>query len=783
MIFEFELTHEVEGSVIISEPIGWKNASVGLERHPKFRSLIEFYKSDFKLYGSDYVLNGGRDWVKNVESLHGLDALVSLRLRYSDNDEPFKIFFLGQVPIVKIIEELDLAHIITIMFSPIDFWTKFVSRFELPVDVQSALSVDGEEVDVISPINFPLPSQQLTKTTSYVGEIVNASPTDYKYDLPDGMAIDHSGVEENIDVFSGGVLDLEQQEIDESIVVGFGFQTLAADVVNVIDMKSESGPMEVTANEQEIALSLAGQLSMVSTEPDHSSIFNVVIQATMYVKKNNEAPIVIGFDTDTQPGPANPSAPGFPRVFQLDFNFSISGSETIDVVVGDIVTVYIEYAMSFNITVGADTGGILWDYRNIFVTDMTSDISFVIQSLFKNTTQPAFLIHDVGMAIVDRIVNGDKSFYSEYLGNPQCARVYAERGCASDNVLIKGTQLRGYTLSERAYSPSMKEWYEGVQPMFNIGIGYDRRVVDGVLKDIIEVEEIDKFYDASATSVDFYNVRKIKRYYAEDEIFNLIVNGYAKGESETAMGLDDTQLEQQRSVIFKNVSKRLDIISKYIAASVAVEATRRSVKEKSADYKFDNDTFVIAALYEAGAFRPELGSDFTAVTNLLNADTRYNIRHSCAHVFERWKRYLSGMLFQYPAATFDFRSGKGNYTMTSQLPENACEDTFGGNVLAENANLPVSSDFIFIPMPYQIEHVMSIQEYEAILANKKMAIGISQTNANPKKFFIDKLDYKLVQGTFSAILLPKEPFNIEVVETASTPPGGIFDDSFDETFE
>jgi hypothetical protein len=741
MIFEFELFHDVEGSIIISEPIGWKTASVGLERHPKFGSLIEFYKSDFKIYGSDFVLNGGRDWVKSIESLYGLDALIGLRLRYSDNDEPFRIFFLGQVPIVKIVEEVDLSHLITIMFSPVDFWTKFVSRFELPVDIQSALSIDGDSVDVIPPIDLPLPSQVIQK--KYFSEIQGYGPRledvpfmQYVHGTPDNVII--SEIQDAFDYF---------YEISVGIPVEF-IWTREAGTYNL--------NLRVTA----------------STSTSGSGALRNVDSFNLYIRHNSTDYIFTKSDFGTFPlawtecvlVQALTINPGDKIIFfaQCDQNFERSFS-----IWGKLGVHSLGAGVVDNIT----------GLENPTFFDITAE------TVTPETSADGFLVHDVGMAITDRIVNGDKSFYSEYLGNPQTARIYAARGCASDNVLLRGLQLRGYTLAERSFSLSMKDWYEGFNPMYNMGIGYDRRIVDGVLKDIIEVEEYEKFFDASATSVDFLNVRKIKRYYAEDQIFNLIVNGYAKGESETSMGLNDPQLEQQRSTLFKNVGKRLDIISKFIAASVAVESTRRSVKEQSADHKFDNDVFVIAALYDAGAFRPELGSDFLAVTNLLNADTRYNIRHSCARVFERWKKYLSGMMWQYPSASFSFRTGKGNYTMTSQMTASACQDTFGGNVLVENADLPVSSDFIFIPMPYQIEHAMSIQEYETILGNKKLAVGVSQTNTSPKKFFIDKLDYKIVTGKFSAILLPKEPFNLEVPENNSTPPGRIFDYSFDDTFE
>ena len=47
MKLRFTLNHAIEGYKVISEPSGWKDATIGFERHADFHSLVEFFKSSF----------------------------------------------------------------------------------------------------------------------------------------------------------------------------------------------------------------------------------------------------------------------------------------------------------------------------------------------------------------------------------------------------------------------------------------------------------------------------------------------------------------------------------------------------------------------------------------------------------------------------------------------------------------------------------------------------------------------------------------------------------------
>jgi hypothetical protein len=242
-------------------------------------------------------------------------------------------------------------------------------------------------------------------------------------------------------------------------------------------------------------------------------------------------------------------------------------------------------------------------------------------------------------------------------------------------------------------------------------------------------------------------------------MFNKIEIGYANWQSEDVSGIDDVQTKHTYATRFKKIGKGIQLHSEFIAASLAIEVTRRQTIEKSKDYKFDNNTFIISINPDdtsPDAYLPELNENFSSITNLLNSETRYNTRLSVGRNMLRWINYFNGALQAYIGSGYKFVNGEGNYDMTSNLVS-SCD--VGGN-LSEKENIAVTSDFIHLPLIYTIEINLGWDDYVLMRDNRKRAIGISQTNANHKAFFIKSLEYELVKGKATIKAWPKEYFEI-----------------------
>lgn len=294
-------------------------------------------------------------------------------------------------------------------------------------------------------------------------------------------------------------------------------------------------------------------------------------------------------------------------------------------------------------------------------------------------------------------------------------------------------------------------------------------------KEVIRIErKEDQYDDSDGTSIDFYNVRNITKKYDADRIFNKVSIGYSRWQSEDIAGIDDPQSKKTYSTRFKKVGKGIDLYSEFIAASLVIEQARRTVKEKSADYKYDNETFIIAidplsqefspaTSPDVYNFVPELDENFSSVTNLFESHTRYNLRLTPARNFLRWQDYLQGSLQDYLGSEFRFASGEGNYDMESVMSEGCSNESYSEVELSEQGNIPVTTDFIHRAELYEAEIPMEWTEYQTIRDNKKKPIGISITHEDPVPMFIKTLDYKPVEGKATILMWAKEYFDLSVV--------------------
>src|SRR5688572_26269996 len=695
--------------VVVSEPEGLSSAIIGLTRHSEGHSLVKEFKSPMRLYGSNGTQDGWRDGFKEIERLYGPDETILEKLEFSEDGFTFRIVYTGEIGIQTIVEDLAFDHGLEFTGVQDGYWRKAMARWDVPVNIQSPINLDGEAVTVYTPENLILPTQIMQKTSIFEGLAgltgSDAGTDNYLIEMQVGMPV-------------------TRDEISETFNILFDETT---DFTNVIEL-GEAG---------DIAVSAAGDMIIQVTSDQIIDTVNFILR----VRRNDGTEENIGSNSDS------------PGATSVDITLPFSGSQSYPGnAVGDLFYLYIE----FGITLAA-SGSIAWSIS------LDGGITFVQQSIFPETNNEAVLIHDLIASVLDRITDSDK-FYSELLGSPDTrARVYAEAGCYWNNVAMKGLLLRGYTLSEKQFAISMKEIWEGLNPHLNLYLGYEK--IAGV--DRIRLEEKSYGYDPTM-SVLLSGVQKIKRKYS-DKYFNSVQTGSTKGAIEDISGIDDPQKETRAS-IFKNIGRKLDILSTWITQSLTFEWTRRSRKEKSADNKFDNDTFMIEVTKVGSDYTPRLDEDYDSVTNLQNEATRINKRWTPARMFLRWSNWIFMGCQNYIGTVYRFVSGEGNYDMTSERKPDDCSDNYDGNVLAENADITVTSGYLYIPVEFEIEHYMSQEDFDTIDANKTKAIGISQgleADGGHAVFFITDLQREISSSQIKLTGYFKNYFNIETV-----PPGG-----------
>lgn len=770
MNFRFTLTHDVLGSHEINEPDGWKDCKIKLERDKNFRSLVEYFDGDFIFYGSNGVVDGGLDFIKEVEQAYGVDATIQILIEVSFDGFTYDNLFEGQLNLSGIQEMPDNKAQIPIIRD--DFWAKFINRLETPVDLQSPVSLDEESINTFDSVSLNMTSQKVQQqffgelskgvimgldwpgTTDFNGDNIQWSPDlitldeiDERFSIPAAL-----NPEIPVSIFTfefGGDYRIQA-------FVLYGLLATAAGVTTPIDFGGSSdlrfyyqindrAPVEFPFLSENVDITVGGPSDDTGSFVNSGFLNAARMDTTESLNAGDELRIYAITTGEFSPGGAS------------GVNFIIYGKDNLQVDASNIL--------------GIGLGGTI-NFGEIDAISNTR-IEITAQTTYPNTNSFGFLLHDAAGQIADRIISREESFYSEFLGSTNTVyRQYYADGCGWKYALLKGLQLRLYSLIEKPFFLSFKQWWEGANPILCLGLGYE--TING--QQVIRVENLEDFYDASETSLDISNVRQITRLYDQEQIFKTVKVGYKKWQAEDISGLDDPQTKHTYATRFQKVGKEFQIESDFIAASLAIETTRRKTKEKSADYKFDDETFIIAlnpipvdvspeTSPDVTDYSPELDENFTSVSNLLNSETRYNLRITPARNLIRWIRYISGSLQSYLSSKFKFTSGEGNYDMVSDMSNvsDGC-DEFKPS-LAENEDIPVYADPLHLALAYEIVIPLEWEDYLLIRENRKKAIGISQTTVNHAKFFIDTLEYELVKGVATIKAWPVTYFDIQVIES------------------
>lgn len=680
-LFRFTLSNPDQGTLVISEPGGWDEAKLKLERNKDFHSIVELYDQPLTFYGDDISHDGGIQYIRDVEQSQGIDAQISLLIEIShDEGDTYETLFTG-ILAIDTVKEIDFYKLEMGVLRD-DFWQKFINRKQTPIDLAASVDLDGEARTVINPITLMLPNQLIRSRSVFSGD-----------------ASLGGGFETGVLFVSKGVqigLPIEADEIDQTFTIEFAErQPSGSDVINVIEAKYDG----------DIIIDVTGTCRIVAT-----SVGGLIVDSVcaIYMRRNF---------VETE----NISVFKSHLATSIDETYDLTGQRTLSVVAGDLVYIWITWEVALDM---------IGDITYEFFTSNPFEIACSQNSTFPDSETDAFLIKDAAESILSKCIGHDSIVESTYLDS--CNGLYA---------IMKGLHVRGYTLAERQFSLSFDDWWKGVDPILNLGLGYE--------PDKIRIEKKEYFYDKTI-SINFDFVNNIERSYDLDSVFKLIEIGYSKWSAESASGIDDPQSKHNYNTRFKTVGQEIQILSRFIAASLAIEQTRRNRVEPGKDWTLD-DNVIIIAIKDTSPYEPELDENFSDVTNLLNAETRYNIRLSVARNFERWKSYFNGCLQWYinsPTDVYKFASGEGNYDMITTLFSDAC-DALGispEEALSEKQDIEVTDDYLFKPITYSFEHPLTWDDYKTIRDNPTLAIGISRTDADHVTCFIKTLEYQITRG-------------------------------------
>lgn len=388
----------------------------------------------------------------------------------------------------------------------------------------------------------------------------------------------------------------------------------------------------------------------------------------------------------------------------------------------------------------------LLDVKVIF----DSDTSFLLEGnkSCQATNTKAFAVHECLSHVLEAITDGCLKVKSEYYGRTDSQPyAFSEDGCGSLRILTSGLYIRN--ADNPTFFASFKDLFDGLRGIDNIGIGTEG-------DSIIRVEPIEFFYqDVELLSFPF--VPRISFDIQEQLHYSKILIGYNVWQVEDVNGLDEFNSTREYRTSLDSVNNTIDAKSSFVAGGYPIEISREQnfADTGAADTKFDNEIFIICVERDAYGFHVEKNNIENA-EDMYSPTTAYNWRIRPFYNLMRWFKSIANSYTNIIDTTnkLFFTSGEGNILASGEIAGAYPTCKLENSQKRENQDL-TWNDFqdindakpIYKPEYITFTYALSVGEYKTIKANPYGYIKVQCGTNDYVKGFIQKLSYRLIDGT------------------------------------
>lgn len=713
----------------VDEPVGFDATKVTLKRSEMWHGvMVETSDETMEFYG------GGFQILKGLYDASGIDAVAVLRIDYLCDSEVLDSVSYN-ITFYEYAEYCGDDCYCSVGIERTGCFYKFRNAMDTKVNLDAVKSIDkvtdlvdyeylGKEIEV--------PSKTIVLTN--LGKINEEQYQEWQTDVSNTFTYP-SG---NYEFFIFPALEQTFSEIDE-----FDTNALTEWWLNPETEGEVGAPFFVFNNSftgicnDNTEFRITGRMIFDFYSDISGLAANPTIKIAILKRKVDTSYEVLYTGSDLMVNVGN--------IHSCEADVTFDTTETIDV--GE------ELLFSILFNFGA-LGGTLINEMNIrFYPE--SYLQITNNSLCDATNCKTYMVNETLSHISEYVTDNCLRVYSEYLGrNDSQPFNFDNDGCGGMLALTNGLFLRRLEYTNTAdeqtlFSLSFNDVLNAVNSIYPLGFTVEN---NGDIE-VLRIENWEYFYnDTILFDIGTVAVKKEPNLALH---FKNYKTGYSKYEAEEFNGLDEFLTEREYTTNLVNHNQQLDKICQFIASGYAIETTRRKGNSDSKDWRFDNDTFILAV--ERGAYNTievEQGN-ITDAENIIDADTVLNFRLSPARMAMNWFRYL--MTFKKSLKELLFSSGKGNISAGGQLVSSCSIDT---GVILENQNLTqndINSDVtqLFDAELHTIDEFnLTFRQY---LTFKNNPHGLMSYNCGNGTLYgwIKELKYNNVEGVASAIIIPK----------------------------
>jgi len=681
----YTLSNKNQGSVVITEPIGWHSDEKELARHEQYHGIVSRFSNSSKYVGN------GKDFIQLVYDIEGINAEIKLK---REEKHP-----LTDIWTLTYSGYLDLStwekenNQIAIKFNSGGIEQLLKSRESEQVEVDRTTTIDGKPIPELEPITIALDGRRIFLKSKW-----EIKSTD------NFIKLHCESNDGNVRNQTAGIpLALVNKSHEAA-------QTVLDDALGD-ESFGNTGMMFFANSDRKRQLhitipKLTFKYHIDQIEIDSNTHFKVSI-----TKFKN------GIDYDS------PS-----RVEILSFNrnqmiandnktFSINYDGIVEVDAGESLCLEAWQHVDFH----NDNNARL----NIELSNMEGQLYVDEDSFVEKSTTKAILYHELLDRLVNINTNKEKAFYSDFLGRTDLG--YPVDGPASLNGVYHGFWIRQFDKLpipseepkiENLFKPlttSFKDAVSSLDSVWNVGIsietiGYKERV---------RVEELSYFYNNNVTIRLPFQVKNVKRSVATEYYYSGLEFGNEQGGTyEEACGLDEPNTRATYTTIINRGNNKYSKISKYRTDTYGPEFARRKPKSlnDTEDTTYDNDIFLSdlkrgkSTVFEQRKWQDDLEKE---PTGIFSPETATNLRFSPFNCLIRHSWWFGGGFKKYLTDYVRYGSSTANSQLKTKLRtdstyvNNPSNTPGNGNEYSENGNI-INSELMkprFFPEWIEFEHV------------------------------------------------------------------------------
>ncbi len=571
---------------VYTDPENWINFTPTTERHSIYRTLLSTFSE-----GSVKLIKTAKNYVDSVYANYGPSQTITVKwLEYDYLTDTYdEIYALGSL---NLSEKYNRSRDFTeVGFEPVDFVMDLLNRDEIQAALQTLTDMDNSAITTFT---------DETHTVTLDNQIIDFA-ANFEMVAPTN--------------FVGSTFSPTDEDTLYVPVPIFNSEITNDKLVTILDISS--GWLDFVPDNQlsfnqngDVSFILTASITIEYREPgagEGYTLDGTSLVSLIYVKNNGSE---VTIDSDTLPA-SDPSSP-WPSITLTGSTIALSG-----IIKGD--------ELKFYLKLESLTGS---NPPNILIQGSAS--AKILQSTtYPDTTCEIMFPWEVFLRLCQKITGRNDCFRSAFFGRTDGeVKTYGSDGAGAFYAITSTKLLRGFPIATNPINTNLMAMFKNMDNIFLLGLGivYESSVpyvsIEPMTTMMASGASVAITWEADYPGIDWES--------AIQYIWGNVQGGYSKYKLEQKPVHGSPHSPRQYNIPYLSEFSKKSFNGKcnFIASGHLIEQLRRDRYDENnqKDSTYDDDLIIIHMKRNGGgSFERKKDEDFSAVTNIDNPTTQYNL--------------------------------------------------------------------------------------------------------------------------------------------------------------